>query len=97
MFQIAFTVEAMDDLDALKKHDARRITDAIEIQLSSQPAVSTKSRKRLRPNSLADWELKVGTFRVFYNVDERESLVRVLAIGQKTGNRFFIHGERFDL
>lgn len=44
----------------------------------------------LRPNPLAPWELRVGTLRVFYDVDERADLVNVLAIGVKKGNRLLI-------
>jgi hypothetical protein len=32
----------------------------------------TRNRKPLRDNPLADWELRVGRFRVFYEVDAEE-------------------------
>jgi len=41
--------------------------------------------------------LRVGEFRIFYDIVAAESLVRVVAIGRKVGNELFIHGERFDL
>jgi mRNA interferase RelE/StbE len=51
----------------------------------------TRNRKQLRPNPLAPWELRVGAYRVFYEVDAIEpDLVNVLAIGIKKGNRLIV-------
>jgi mRNA-degrading endonuclease RelE of RelBE toxin-antitoxin system len=97
MHRIAFTPEAIGDLDAIRKFDARRIIAEVETQLTEEPATPTRNRKRLRPNKLAEWELRIGEFRVFYDVVETELLVRIVAVGNKTGNQLFIHGERYDL
>jgi len=93
MHRVAFTPEALGDLEAIRSFDARRIVAEIENQLTAHPGTPTKSRKRLRPNRLSEWELRVGEFRIV----AAESLVRVVAIGRKVGNELFIHGERFDL
>jgi len=97
MYRIAFTPEAIGDLDALRKHDARRIIAEIETYLIVEPATPTRNRKRLRPNQLAEWELRLGDFRVFYDLVANELVVRIVAIGNKVGNQLFIHGERYDL
>ncbi|MEK7312358.1 MAG: type II toxin-antitoxin system RelE/ParE family toxin [Chloroflexota bacterium] len=55
------------------------------------------SRKRLRPNDVAEWELRVGRFRVFYDVREEVKVVRVEAVGHKDGNKLFIQGEEYEL
>jgi mRNA-degrading endonuclease RelE of RelBE toxin-antitoxin system len=31
----------------------------------------------LEPNSLADWELRLGDYRVFYDVDETELVAKI--------------------
>ena len=68
--------------------------DAIKVQLRSEPLRETRNRKQLRPNPLAPWELRVGSLRVFYEVDTREpDLVNVLAIAIKKGNRLIIAGK----
>jgi hypothetical protein len=67
------------------------VLDALELQLRHEPFSETPNRKRLRPNPLAPWELRVGTLRVFYELDaKRANLVNVLAIGVKKGNRLLI-------
>jgi mRNA-degrading endonuclease RelE of RelBE toxin-antitoxin system len=97
MFQIEFTPEAIDDLRLLRKFDQQQIVAAIETQLSHEPTQETRNRKRLRPNQLAEWELRVGAFRVFYDVDEDNEEVKIEAIGHKQGSILFIHGEEYEL
>ena len=97
MFAIQFTPEALDDVRQLRKFDQRIIMTAIEEQLQHQPVEETRNRKRLRPNALAEWELRVDTFRVFYDVDAENALVKIEAVGQKQGNKLFIHGEEYEL
>jgi mRNA-degrading endonuclease RelE of RelBE toxin-antitoxin system len=97
MFRIVFTPEALDDLRQFRKYDQQHIVAAIETQLLYQPAHETRHRKRLRPNALAEWELRVQTFRVFYDVDVTQSVVKIAAVGYKEGNTLFIHGEEYEL
>jgi hypothetical protein len=55
----------------------------------------TRNRKHLRPNALAEWELWVEIFRIFYDADSET--VKIIALGYKTGNQLFINGKEFDL
>lgn len=72
--------------------------DAIKVQLRYEPLRETHNRKRLRPNPLAPWELRVGALRVFYEVDVDEAdLVNILALGVKRGNRLFIAGKEIKI
>ena len=72
--------------------------NAIVLQLTHQPMVATRNRKRLRPNPLAPWELRIGALRVYYEVTEKpERLVTVRAVGVKDRNRLLIGGEEIDL
>ena len=73
------------------------ILDIVDRQLADQPAVETRNRKRLRPNRVSEWELRIGRFRVFYDVLPDERLVKVVAIGYKEGSRLFLHGQEFEL
>lgn len=97
MFRIEFTSDALSDLEALRKYDQQRVVRELQEQVTHEPAAETRRRKRLRPNRLAEWELRVGTFRVFYDVESDMNIVRVVAIAVKTGSRLFVHGEEFDL
>ncbi len=97
MFRLEFTPEALEDLRLLRVYDQRRVIEAVEAQLRHQPAQETRNRKRLRPNELAEWEVRIATFRVFYDVDEENELVKIEAVGHKQGNTLFIHGEEYEL
>ncbi len=96
-FQIKYTEDAIEDLADLRKYDQTLILDIVDRQLADQPAVETRNRKRLRPNRVSEWELRIGRFRVFYDVLPDEQLVKVVAIGYKEGSRLFLHGQEFEL
>jgi mRNA-degrading endonuclease RelE of RelBE toxin-antitoxin system len=90
MFEIEFTPESIDDLIFFRKHEQVEIVEGIETQLLYEPIFETKKRKWLRPNEIAEWELRIGKFRVFYNVDKEKLIVSIEAIGFKIGNVLFI-------
>ena len=97
MWRIELTSDAGDDVAALRMFDRKRILDAIETMLSHEPDRESRNRKRLRPNKLAEWELRIDEFRVFYDVVVADTAVRIVAVGQKDGSLLFIRGERFEL
>jgi|SRR3989304_10002277 len=97
MFNIKFTPEAIEDIRLLRKRERKQAIEGIETQLKYQPAQETRNRKRLRPNEVAEWELRVGKFRVFYDVDMENKFVKVEAVGFKKGSKLFIHGEEYKL
>ena len=68
----------------------------IEKQLTEQPEVETRNRKPMRPNPLAPWELRLGNIRVYYDIGE-EGIVKIRAVGIKTGNVVRIGREAFVL
>ena len=89
VYELRFATDVEDDLKRVLLHDRRRILDSIEVQLSHQPTVSTKNRKilvDLTPTWEANppiWELRVGAYRVFYDVDEDRKEVYVRAVREK--------------
>lgn len=98
-FVIEFTQRAADHVRAYRKYDQQIILDSIAEQLTYEPAVETRSRKRLGENQLSDWELHVQDFRVFYDIildDERQAVV-IKAVGHKDHNRLFIGTEEVRL
>jgi hypothetical protein len=71
-------------------------------QLRHEPELPTRRRKRMRSNPVAPWELRIGDYRVFDDIEpadvETSSLeLAVLAIGLKIGNRVWIGGEEHEL
>ena len=89
MYELRFAADVEDDLKRVRVHDRRRILDSIETQLSHEPTVSTRNRKilvDLTPAWEANppiWELRVGAYRVFYDVDEDQKEVYVRAVREK--------------
>ena len=97
MFEIKFTPDAIEDLRWFAKADRKQILAALESRLSHEPTVETRNRKRLRPNRLAEWELRLGVFRVFFDVEEDDRLIKLIAVGYKEGSRLFIRGREYEL
>jgi mRNA-degrading endonuclease RelE of RelBE toxin-antitoxin system len=100
--EIRYTPTARQHLCSFSASDRATLLDAVDDKLRHQPYVPTRHRKRMRPNPLAPWELRVGDYRVFYDVevaaaDSAESVVVVLAIGLKVGKRVWIGGEEHEL
>jgi mRNA-degrading endonuclease RelE of RelBE toxin-antitoxin system len=65
--------------------------------LTREPLRETRNRKPLRENPLSHWELRVGRYRVFYDVSELEQHVKVIAVGHKVRSKLFIGGKEFEL
>jgi mRNA-degrading endonuclease RelE of RelBE toxin-antitoxin system len=97
-FEIIYSPEAVDHLEALPKFEQVIVVDQVDVQLLHQPALPTRRRKVLRPNSIAPWELRLGDLRVFYEVQESPAeLVVIKAVGKKVRKDLWIGGERIEL
>jgi mRNA-degrading endonuclease RelE of RelBE toxin-antitoxin system len=97
-YRIVLTREARAHFEALDAAQRATLRDQLLVQLSQEPARETRRRKRLRPNSLATWRLRVGDLRVYYEIIEgREATVLLKAIGLKVRERVLIGGEEIDL
>jgi mRNA-degrading endonuclease RelE of RelBE toxin-antitoxin system len=100
-YSIEFSEDAQRHLHQLTARDRAILLDAVEQHLARQPTKVTRKRKLLRANPLATWELRVGQFRVFYNVEDEKLIVIVIAIGIKDRNlptstgRSFIYENQF--
>jgi mRNA interferase RelE/StbE len=79
-YEVRLKPSAIRDMDRLRKHDAARIADAMERHLAFEPMKESKSRiKRLKGISDPDYRLRMGHYRVFYNVvGKRVDVLRVM-------------------
>jgi mRNA-degrading endonuclease RelE of RelBE toxin-antitoxin system len=88
-FAIGIRQPAKKELEQLRIFDQRKIADAIRNHLSHEPLVPSRNRKELiGVNAEFEhdpplWELRIGEYRVFYDVDEQNRIVRVRAIRHK--------------
>ena len=81
--EIVLSPEAVNDLADLPAHVRSAVRDAMETHLWHEPARVGKGRiKRLRGLSQAQYRLRVGDVRVFYDVTEET--VEVLGIVPKS-------------
>ncbi len=89
MFLVEYAEGVAEDLSALRAFDRTRLLDRIEEQLRHEPARQTRNKKLLpglKPPwdaVLPVWELRVGEYRVFYDVEDAERRVTIRAIRRK--------------
>lgn len=93
-YRIEYSPEAEQHLRFLTARQRVTVLDGVDEQLTYQPTVETRNRKPMRPNPLAPWELRIGSLRVYYDVEEEpEPLVSIRAVGIKDRNRVRIGKE----
>ena len=96
-FQIRFSPEVREHLKSLSRREQQIVLDEVSKQLQNEPGVPTRNRKRLRPNPLAPWELRVGDLRVLYDIGDLEQRVDVLVIGRKVREKLLVAGKEVKL
>jgi len=94
-FKISITDEADKQLQGFSAREQRIVESAVFARLRHQPMLESRAIKRLRPNPLAEFELRVGDFRVLYNVEVENSEVVLLVVGRKVGNTLVVGGVEF--
>ena len=101
-YKLTYAPEVKEHLKAIDKQHHAQIREAIEERLSVKPARETRNRKPLGGSALWEdaWELRCGgqnRFRIFYQIDQETTEVRILAIGLKDRNELIIGKERIQL
>jgi len=94
-WSIEILPSATKDLMHFEKADRVTVAANIDRRLRQDPTVETRNLKRLRPNPFADYELRVGRFRVLYRVEPEDRRIVILLVGEKIGNRLIAGGKEF--
>ena len=94
-YDVRFVRSAEDDLAWYRKNEQQLIYNATTRLLQNDADMEGKKRKRLRPNRLAPWELRIGKYRVFYEFTD--DAVRILAVGHKERHQLLIRGAIVEL
>ena len=97
MFDIRLSESALADIRWFRQRERRTIMDGIERQLVYEPGIETRNRKRLRPNRVAEWELRIDDYRVVYDVKADEAVVEIKLVGLKNGNQLLVRGKEYEL
>jgi len=95
-FSIRFTPSANEDLLSYPITQQRIIVDSIKRHLAHEANQETRRHKKLTDHPIAPWELRVGDFRVFYDIRD-EMVVKITAIGHKVHSDLFIRGKKVEL
>ncbi|WP_448545161.1 type II toxin-antitoxin system RelE family toxin [Roseiflexus sp.] len=97
-YSIEYTEHASEDIAYFKKYERVIIVEGIEQQLMHEPLREARNRKPMKENTLqAEWELRIGSYRVFYNVETSSTTVVILAVGWKEHNVLYIQGKEYTL
>ena len=89
VFEIQLAEGVEEDLKKIRLYYRNQILDAIEEQLTHEPDTTTRNRKLLKNltppwQTVAPiWELRVGEYRVFYDVSPTEFVGYVRAVRRK--------------
>src|SRR5437763_17135083 len=84
------------DLRWFGRKGGRLLLDAAVERLSADPLAETRHLKTLRPNPVAERELRLfGKYRVLFNVDVAAEVVTIVLVGEKRGESLIVQGEEF--
>jgi mRNA-degrading endonuclease RelE of RelBE toxin-antitoxin system len=68
----------------------------VEELVTQDANVQTRRRKPLRRSRLAQWELRLGDYRVFFDFEGSDT-VKIVAVGNKDHNDLYIRGRKAEL
>ncbi len=92
-YRIEITEDAKTDLSYFKAWERKEILVGIKEQLLYEPLKETRNRKNLRDNPIAPWEIRIGKYRIFYEVDNDIVAVIIISVGMKKHNILYIRGK----
>jgi len=93
VYKISYSNAVVDDLKSIGAPQRSQILDEIEVQLTHEPSRETRNRKILVglvppwEHVPPIWELRIGEYRVFYDIAEKEKHVMVRAVRHKPAHK----------
>ena len=95
-WRVVLKESAIDDLRALGLKASRAVLAETTRRLGADPLAETRHMKTLRPNPMAQRELRLfGRHRVLFNVDRSKRRVTIVLVGEKRENALIVQGRRF--
>jgi len=89
MYEIEYAEGVAEDLRALTAATRKRLLDRMDEQLTHEPTRESRNKKPLRgleppwEHVQPIWELRVGEYRIFYDVNDEALRVYVRAVRHK--------------
>ncbi|MCK6458621.1 MAG: type II toxin-antitoxin system RelE/ParE family toxin [Planctomycetes bacterium] len=90
-WRVAYHPEVPKDLEAIPANMRDRIRRAIEGRLVTRPE---EYGERLRKDLAGAWKLRVGDYRVVFDLDQKHALVTVLLIAHRRSAYGEVAGRR---
>ena len=81
MYTVRIDASALKSLNALPKDDRKRLRDALDA-LAEDPRPSGVKKLKGSDN---DWRIRVGDYRILYEIRDKALVVRVIRIGNRKG------------
>jgi mRNA-degrading endonuclease RelE of RelBE toxin-antitoxin system len=95
-WKVVVRESVIDDLRWFGRKDGRILLAAAEERLAADPVSVTRNLKTLRPNWVAQRELRLlGKYRVLFDVDVQSEVVTIVLVGEKRGDALMVRGEEF--
>jgi mRNA-degrading endonuclease RelE of RelBE toxin-antitoxin system len=86
----------IDDLRHFGRKTARLILKEARKQLAAGPLEETRQMKTLRPNRVAQRELRLfGKYRALFNADDATHSVDVVLVGEQRGEALVVQAKEF--
>ena len=89
MYKITYSEGVAADLKRIQRNRRSQVLDRIEVQLKEEPVRHSRNRKILIgfvppwDHQQPVWEVRIGNYRVFYDVHEANETVIVRAVRYK--------------
>ena len=80
MFKIVYAKSVFKDLKKMDRKNLKKIKEGIE-ELISFPNIS--QIKHLKNHPLADYRLRIGNYRVLFNVNWEKKEIYILKVGHR--------------
>lgn len=88
--------DAIGDAEWFGRKTGRQLLQTAIQRLSNDPTTETRHMKTLRPNPVAQRELRLfGDYRILFDVDAEASAVQILVVGEKRANALFVRGQEY--
>src|SRR5262245_46501766 len=96
VWKVALARSVIGDLQWFGRKEGRKVLQAAQERLATDPQEDSRNMKSLRPNPVAQRELRLfGNYRLLFNLSESAQTVTIVLAGEKRGNALLVRGKEF--
>ena len=86
----------IEDLRWFGRKTGRLLLQAARKRLAADPMSETRHMKTLRPNPIAERELRLfGKYRALFSTDPSVEVVTIVLVGEKRGDSLIVQGKEY--